>query len=183
MIRYVILNGPPGAGKTSISVELVRALRSALGDPTVVVFDSFAAPIKHFIAAALSEKYQNMDKERPRPELSGYSVRQGLIKLAEEHCKPVYGDDIFGKWLVHRTLKYPNKRPEFVVIDDGGFPGEITAVPNRFVVRVTREGRDFSGDSRGFYSPHDWQIVNSGSFADMWIKVGDLARHLVGDNR
>lgn len=182
-IRYIILNGPPGSGKSSMSLELVRALRASIGNPDAVVSDSFAAPIKHFFAAALAEKYQNMDKERQRPELSGHSVRQSLIELAESHIKPFYGDDVFGKWLVYRTLKHPTKRPEFVVIDDGGFPGEIKAVPNRFVIRVSREGRDFSGDSRGYYDPPDWQMVNNGSFADLWMQVGDLVKHLTGQDR
>lgn len=182
-IRYIILNGPPGSGKTSISVELVRALREAIGDPSAVISDSFSAPLKHFFAAALAAKYATMDKEVYRAELSGRSVRQGLIELAERHCKPLYGDDIFGKWLVFRTLKHPHKRPEFVVIDDGGFVAEICAVPNRFVIRVSREGKDFKGDSRGYYDPPDWQLVNNASFADVWMQVGDLAKHLVGHNR
>jgi energy-coupling factor transporter ATP-binding protein EcfA2 len=182
-IRYIVLNGPPGSGKTSISIELARALRNEIGEPDAVVLDSFSAPLKHFFAAALAEKYANMNKEMPRPELSGRSVRRGLIGLAEEHCKPLYGDDIFGKWLVFRTLKHPQKRPEFVVIDDGGFVAEIGAVPNRFVIRVSRDGKDFIDDSRGYYDPPDWQLVNNGSFADMWVQVGDLTKHLVGDRR
>ena len=183
VIRYIILNGPPGSGKTSIAVELVRALRKELGDADLVTSDSFSAPLKHFFGAALAEKYQNMDKEAQRPELSGRSVRQGLIELAEGHCKPLYGDDIFGKWLVHRSLKHPHKRPEIVVVDDGGFIAEICAVPNRFVVRVHRNGKDFRGDSRGYYDPPDWILMNNSSFADMWMDVGDLVKHLTESDR
>lgn len=183
MIRYIILNGPPGSGKTSIATELVRALRHEIGHPDAVTSDSFAAPIKHFVAAALAEKYANMNKEMPRAELSGRSARQALIALTEDHCKPLYGDDVFGKWLVYRTLKHPHKKPDFVVIDDGGFPGEILAVPNRFVIRVLREGKNFTGDSRGFVDAPDWNLVNNGSFAETWVKVGELAKYIIGMGR
>lgn len=183
MIRYVILNGPPGSGKTSISVELVRALRHEIGNSDAVVSDSFAAPVKHFVASALAEKYSNMNKEMPRAELSGRTPREALIALAEEHCKPLYGDDVFGKWLVYRTLKHPHKRPEFVVVDDGGFPGEIKAVPNRFVVHVLRSGKSFDGDSRGYVDPYHYHLENNGSFAETWVKVGELAKLIVGRNR
>lgn len=183
MIRYIILNGPPEAGKTTISTELVRAMRHECGDPGLVAIDSFAAPIKHFIAAALAEQYHKMNKSLPRPELSGRSVREALIALAEDHCKVVYGDDIFGKWLVHRSLKHPQKKPAYVIVDDGGFPAEVLAVPNRFVVRVTRDNKTFTGDSRGYIEGPDWVLNNSGTMADTWIAVGQLAKHLVGNGR
>ena len=183
MIKYIILNGPPGSGKTSISIELVRALRQEIGYPDAVVSDSFSAPLKHFFAAALAEKYAQMNKDMPRAELSGRSVRQGLIGLAEDHCKAVYGDDVFGKWLVFRSLKHPHKQPYFVVIEDGGFPDGIGAVPNRFVIRVTRYGKDFKDDSRGYVDPWHHHLDNDGTFAETWVKVGALAKLIVGLDR
>jgi len=158
-------------------------MRHELGRPDEVISDSFSAPLKHFFAAALAEKYASMNKEMPRAELSGRSVRQGLIGLAEDHCKEVYGSDIFAKWLVYRSLKHPHKQPKFVIIDDGGFPDEIRAVPNRLVIQVYREGKSFSGDSRGFVDPYDWTLSNNGSFAEVWVKVGELAKYIVGNNR
>src|SRR6185295_16956049 len=106
-IKYVVLNGPAGVGKSTIAIELVRALRHDIGDPEAVTTEEFCGPLKHFISAALSEKYQRMDKVRARPELTGFSVRQSLTMLIRDHLRPMYGDDVLGKWLLHRTLKYP----------------------------------------------------------------------------
>jgi hypothetical protein len=158
-------------------------MRHKLGHPDEVISDSFSAPLKHFFAAALAEKYASMNKEMPRAELSGRSVRQGLIGLAEDHCKEVYGSDIFGKWLVYRSLKHPHKQPRFVIIDDGGFPDEVGAVPNRFVVHVVREGKCFDGDSRGYVDPYHYHLENNGSFAETWVKVGELAKLIVERDR
>lgn len=178
-IKYVILNGPPGAGKTTISVELIRMIRSITGNPDTAISDSFAAPLKHFFAAALSEKYGQADKEKPRPELSGMSLRLSLIDLAEGHFKPLYGRDIFGKWLVYRTLKYPHKRPRFVVIDDGGFPEEVEAVPNRIIIRVIRKNKNFVGDVRNYIDPPDWVLQNEDPIVNTWLKVKEIAEWLV----
>lgn len=154
--KFIILNGPPGSGKTTIARELARELASDQRELNVhsgtdnVVQDSFASPMKHMIATALGEKYIDMDKEKTRPELNGVSVRRFLIDLAEIHIKSLYGQDIFGRWLVHRVLRWPHRKPAYCIIDDGGFEPEILAVPNRLIVQVERGGRTFANDSRGY---------------------------------
>jgi hypothetical protein len=182
-IKYVVLNGPPSTGKSTIAVELCRDLNQALGGKVIapkVITDSFSAPLKHFFAAALAEPYGFADKEKARPELSGFSMRQSLIMLAEDHCKKVYGPDIFGKWLMHRVLKKPHMRPEFVIIDDGGFPKEIDALPNPFVVWVRRPGKTFDSDSRGWYDKPSYTLLNDGDMAALWSKLKALTGHLLG---
>jgi hypothetical protein len=152
-------------------------LSRALGETGLVTCDSFAAPMKHFIAAALSEKYQLMDKERPRPELNGFSVRQSLIMLGEDCCGTVYGPDVFGRWLAHRALKYPNRQPDFVVVDDGAFTPEIDALPNRFVVQVYRRGKAFDGG--GYSDWYQYRIYNDDDLANLWTKANDAVNAIL----
>jgi hypothetical protein len=182
MIRYVILSGPPKSGKSTIARELAGYLRNHLDKKEElgsVITDSFAAPLKHFVCAALSEKYELMDRARARPELNGHTVRELMIGLAEDYIKEIYGKDVFGRWLVHRSLRAPNKKPDFVVVDDGGFEEEIDAVPNRYVINVQRAGKTFDGDSRKYYqSPND-VLMNDGTLMELWFKLNVLAGRLV----
>jgi hypothetical protein len=171
-ITYVVLNGPPRSGKTTIARELVRTLAEK---GAVTIGDSFAAPMKHFIATALGEKYKDIiDKDMPRAELRGYSVREFLIDLSESYIKPRYGSDAYGRWLAHRALRY-SPLPEYVVCDDGGFASELDALDRFFLVQVSRPGVTFGNDSRSYIDDPHYVFDNNGHIDELWIKVRRLA--------
>lgn len=174
MITYIVLNGPPGCGKTTIARELARML----SEKRTTITDSFAAPMKHFIAVALGEKYNDMNKDIARPELNGYTVREFLIELSERHMKPRYGEDVFGRLLVHRSLRY-TPPPTFVVCDDGGFQAELDAVPNHVLVWVSRAKLDFTNDSRSYLDNPHYHVDNDGHIDELWIIVRQLAHALL----
>lgn len=174
-LLFIVLNGPPYSGKSTASRELSRMLN----EKARTISDSFAAPMKHFIATLLGEAYADMDKDKPRPELSGYSVRQFLIDLSQNYMKPRYGDDVYGRMLLHRALRYPGKKPRFVVCDDGGFAEELAALDNHLLVRVERPGHDFSSDSRTYLPDPHWVIVNDSTVDELWIQVRKLAHEIL----
>lgn len=180
-VRYVILNGPPSSGKSTIARELTREL-AVQDQSNGVIQDSFASPLKHFFATALGDKFNTMNKEKARPELNGYSLRQAWIDLAEQYMKKRFGEDCFGRWLVCRSLRNPTKLPFYVIVDDGGFPGEINAVPNRFVVKVIRPGTDFLGDSRGYFDNPQYNFMNNGTMIDLFQEVKRLSKVLRGEH-
>lgn len=80
-----------------------------------------------------------------------YSKREWLIHTSENVIKPSFGKDALGKMFV-------NSLPEegIVAVSDGGFPEEIQPVidhvgaENITIVRIHRDGCDFSNDSRSY---------------------------------
>lgn len=178
--RFIILNGPPYSGKSTIARELSSYLREK-HIPTVS--DSFAAPMKHFIATALGEQYAVLPKDAPRAELAGYSVREFLIDLSENYIKPHYGDGAYGRWLYHRIGRL-NPAPTFVIADDGGFIEEFDALSggNRkriVLIKITRPKHDFSNDSRNYLPiDPDFTIENDGDLASLWLKTKQLSELL-----
>jgi hypothetical protein len=176
-IRYIILNGPPRSGKTTIARELTYLLNGQriAENYGITQQDSFSSPMKHFVATALGEQYQKMDRDKPRPELNGYSVRDFLIYLAEECIKPRFGDDIFGRWLVHRSLRNPVSKPRFYLVDDGGYGANELAIPRRFVVRIERKGYSFDNDSRRYLPDYNYLLENNQGLPELLKQVKVLA--------
>ncbi len=175
---FVVFNGPPKSGKSTATPLLMRLLRQTL-NPEMVMPESFAAPMKHFVSAAMSAKYHEMNKDRAEAVLQGYSVREFLISMSQQYMKPRYGDDIFGRLLHHRVLRR-DPAPRFVVIDDGGFDAEVECLPRLVLVRLTRSGTSFVGDSRNFLSREpDIHIANDGTIEDLTVQLSKLANWLM----
>lgn len=176
MINFVILNGPPYSGKSTIARELSWYLNSKRVSNAS---DSFAAPMKHFIATALGQQYHAMAKDSPRAELAGYSVREFLIDLSESYIKPRYGEGVYGRWLYHRVGRIM-PGPSFVICDDSGFEDEMSALGrNVILVRVERPNHDFSSDSRNYLIGPKYVFKNDGSLDNLWIETRKLGDWLI----
>lgn len=175
--RFIVLNGPPGSGKTSIA----RELSSWFAERHIeAISDSFAAPMKHFIATALGQQYNSMAKDAPRAELNGYSVREFLIDLSETYIKERYGPSVYGRWLYHRVGRIMPS-PAFVICDDSGFVEEYEALGKgkAILVRITRPGKDFTDDSRNYLPDPHYTFDNDGDMATMWIKAAQLGKWIM----
>lgn len=157
---FVLLNGPPGCGKTTLKRMLVQEVNNT--SEATAGGESFASPIKEFLASSLRMPYDDIDKNTHHPTLLT-TPHQFLIDLSQEHMKPRYGEDIFARLLLHRVKNSPPK--DVVVVDDLGFVEEALAIWPHVIVRVHRAGHTFSGDSRGYISPHRLTIINDGTKA------------------
>lgn len=179
--KYIVLNGPPKSGKSSAAHWLSRAIKELhrqQGQQVLMQVDAFAAPMKHFIATALAERYGDMDKDKMRPELNGYSAREFLIHMSEHYMKERYGEDVFARLLVYRNLKHV-PAPDYVVIDDGGFAVEKMALTKPYIIRVTRPGCDYSKDSRHYWDDPSFTLVNDADYDTLYMRVTTIARGIV----
>lgn len=172
---YVLLNGPPGSGKTTAAAWLCSELRKHHSN---IHQDSFAAPMKHFVATALSAKYSDLKKDIPIAELNGYSVREFLIDLSESYMKVRYNEDIFGRLFHYRCLRI-NPLPRFVISDDCGFDTERDALPRAVTIRINRPGCTFDNDSRNYLSDPDYTIENDGDKNRFNLAIIQLANILM----
>ena len=169
-IKYIILNGPRSSGKTTIARELTREL-AVIEGANGVVQDSFAAPLRHFFAVAFGDKYLGMNKELSRSELQGRSIREAQMEL-EQSMKKKYGEDCFARWLVHRTLRRPERLPVYVIVDDGKCDAELGAFSNPFVVKVFKSPMD-----TGHYNVESsFKFYNTGTIIDLIMNTRTLAK-------
>lgn len=152
MKRVVFLNGPPRCGKDTITNQLV----SMLPDSENV---KFSAPLKEALPVffGISDEYVEaleQHKELPFSRLLDKTWREVQISLSETWAKPTFGKEVFGQ-IATNKIKASNNSLFF--ISDSGFPEEANAVVreigrlNCLLVRVIREGCDFSNDSRSYW--------------------------------
>lgn len=175
---YIILNGPSETGKSTVIARgLVKRLQSF---PKLIVHqDSFAAPMKNFIASTLGIKYADLKKNTMMGIISGFTPREFLIDLSENYIKNRYGDDAFARWLEHRCLRI-EPSPDFVICDDGGFQWEYDILRSHGrIVRCIRDGKTFAGDSRGFiinrHGTFDYELKNHGTLEELEPKLDELS--------
>lgn len=111
------------------------------------------------------------------------SIREALIYVSEVICKPRFGQDYFGLQAAKNLSEGLN------VFSDGGFVEELLPVikevgsDNVLVIRISRKGCSFLGDSRD-YLPDDLtknviNLYNNKSLEDFFEESKDLiTKHL-----
>ena len=157
--KIVILNAPKGVGKDVAAAHIrrntVKTSHMEFKEPLI----KLAKVIYNVTDAEWDSMYTRVNKELPQQKLNGKSPRDALIHISETVIKPNFGEDFFGNWAVGNVIKYENIGFRRFVFSDSGFPLEVQPIINHFgaenvtIVRVFREGHDYSGDSRGYLSP------------------------------
>lgn len=152
----VIFNGPPGAGKDEACLFFGQ-----LGYKHLSFKDElFKETFKYFDVSAewFMKDYNNRSvKEMPVEELKidgvPVSRRDAMIYVSEKYIKPKFGNDYFGKQLSN-NIDYNGNYS----VSDGGFVEELVPIINKVgtnsivLVQLTREGCDFSSDSRRYFN-------------------------------
>lgn len=183
----IILNGPPSSGKSTIFAPILRdyLFRSPMREGAVVLQESFAAPMKVYISLALGVPYRVINKNQPLDILNGFSVREFLIAESEQHMKPRYGQEIFGRLLIQRLINSPSYA-RWVILDDGGFEEErapLLREPFKTItVAIRRPGYDFRGDSRRYLSSPNYNAMNDGDVDRAKTSAKQLALAILDDH-
>jgi hypothetical protein len=169
--QIIFINGPRHSGKDTAGRIIMKEWFNCR-------HRKFAGPLKAACAAAFGieerllhdlEAEGSMLKLEPRPEFFGMSWVDALIWFSEECMKPKFGNEVFGRLMVHELQK-PTGAP-FTIITDSGFATEAFPVVRAFgvqnchVFRLYREGKTFVGDSRGYLLEHD--LPDSLHFVDI----------------
>lgn len=148
----------------------------------------FSAPVKAGTLAAFGlftespRRYENC-KDDPHLDFYGLTPRQAYIEHAEQYMKILYGQDIYGRILGRRLLKIMHTAQEeqvhhVFVISDSGFMPEFNALINSLkptnvlLIKLSREGKDFATDSRGYIQPEGvdcLEFANNGTLVDVKI--------------
>lgn len=199
--RFLFINGPSGSGKTTLARLICEAQGSAYRE-------SFAEPIRQMLynvfffkedpfAPTLDLRKAEVKKsrmpfqedldEKGASDADYITIRDEMIAFSEEYMKRRYGDRIFGKLLFARCEEQSLFYSSFV-IDDNGFAPEAQFIVDKIgadsciLLRLHRDGCNFSGDSRGYVDLPKVQTIelqNSGSspkamLDDLQLKLGIL---------
>lgn len=146
----VIFNGPPRTGKDECCAYLIEKGFEHLSFKKVLFQETckyFGVDINWFM-----DGYNDRSvKETSSSYLQGYSRRESMIHVSENVIKPKYGKDFFGNEVANTIVEGKD-----YCFSDGGFKEELVPIINKVgtkdlcLVQLTREGCDFSSDSRRY---------------------------------
>jgi hypothetical protein len=147
----IIFNGPPGTGKDEAASFFEARGFIHLSFKKVL----FKETIEHFGVSEhwfMNGYHEREIKERPEEALQGLSRREALIHVSEEIIKPNKGLDFFGLCVAAEIQSGCD-----YAVSDGGFIEELTPIiniigaDNIVLVQLTRDGCDYSSDSRRYF--------------------------------
>jgi len=204
MSKFLILfNGPPGSGKDAIAEEFMKRY----SDTNIC---KFADPIRNTVFATFPHvNRQNYDERKNLPigqstegeinypitKLFGTEItlRQWIIRYAEEFMKPQFGKDIFAK-ITCENINATFLTHKYVLVTDLGSVEEIETIYKNFnenkiiiiVVQVVRKDCNFHNDSRKYITTDQLfnytsklnfiKLNNNGSILSACEKIEDFLK-------
>ncbi len=184
--KLVVLNGPPGSGKTTLGHIAAHSLSKKLFI-TMPFADILKVTCHTLLGLPRIADYYESVKDKIRPEFLYMTPRQFYIKTAES-LKSTFGKDFFGVlWLKNYERTYNLPIP---IITDCGFREELIPILNHFpntadvlFIRLHRPGTSYDGDSRSYVYdvfPRECDLHNLtdstevllNKFINCWIDMG-----------
>lgn len=164
MKKLILFNGPPRSGKDTVGGHLqYHLLNKTTIDSDLIYQFKFATPLKQAANIFLNDYSHSIYtfedvKDEPQPILNGGTYRELLIRISENAVK-TFGKDVFGNMAFARMRENLSNDgySELCgvhICTDSGFEEECQPLieafgeENTLLVRLHREGCDFSSDSR-----------------------------------
>ena len=179
-MRVIIFNGPPGSGKDEACIffKNIGYVHLSFKDQLFKETFDFFNVSKHWFM----EGYEiRKIKEKPVSQLMVndlmLSRRDAMIHVSENIIKPKYGKSYFGLKISEQIVG-----DMLYCISDGGFEEELSPIINKIgaeniaIVQLTREGCDFSSDSRRYING----VITEEFVLD---KKTEIQKHHVLDNK
>lgn len=164
--KVIFLNGPPRCGKDTAAHAMLTAVPQ-LNTCIAKMTGPMNSALSHFLGlienSPLWQELRETDKDKPRDELFGTTMRKAFISFSEDFAKPTFGPAVFGH-LMARSIAHSSHH--LIIISDSGFAAETIPVINTvgpdncLLIRIHRPGYGFKNDSR--------------SYLDLNIKTTDL---------
>jgi len=148
----ILFNGPPSAGK-DCAADYFKHVKG--WKHLSFKYQLYKETCKYFDCRYdwFMDRYDDRSvKEVPHIDLGHMSCREAMIYVSEKVIKPRRGLDYFGKQVADEIDLNKN-----YAISDGGFVDELIPVINKvgsknfILVQLTREGCDYSSDSRRYF--------------------------------
>lgn len=158
-MKVILLNGPPSSGKDTAMLAIKSRFAATCLRMSAPIKEAFAG----MMGLSLDENGNiaglTQESKEVKSHTLGVSPRQWQIDFSEKFMKPLYGEDIFARIWLFKSVKLA----ELVVVPDCGFDAELRALVDKlsakdiFLIRLRRESspiisgtQQFYGDSRKY---------------------------------
>jgi hypothetical protein len=180
--KLILFNGPRHSGKDTAALYCASRFNA--------YHFKMSRPLKDGIKVFFNLSDEEVDylesiKTEPSFLLFGSSYVNVQISLSEEWAKKKFGPFVFGNLAANLIRAEIKKSPnqELYVCSDSGFMTEALPVidlfgkKNTLLVKIHREGKDFSGDSRSYIDLNGVQTIdieNNGNVEEYHQTLDDL---------
>ena len=163
--KLILFNGPRHSGKDTASLYCEHTL----GAHHFKMSGPIKAAAKAFFSLSDDEvDYLEQIKTTPSFLLFGVSYVDLQISMSEDWAKKKFDQYIFGKLAARSVSAHIKSSPnqELYVCSDSGFESEAWPVidifgkENTLLVKIHRNGKDFSGDSRSYIELDGIQTID-----------------------
>lgn len=197
--HVILINGPPGSGKDTAAEAIKSTYHCGL---TPVVHEKFSTPLKLAVCSLFNVTMEELEemKDAPGEKLMAVPGREWQIAISEEvvkhnSCRPHAFAELFDrriKAMMEHARAADRQKPSsiaitpIIVVSDCGFQEEADYISTLYdcgLIRLSREGSNYDGDSRGVVSPNNdmkWTTnIHANTVDELTAKVlADVLRHV-----